>query len=284
MFEEVPTAELWAPHPQNDSLTYEHVLAEAGEKVVNTLVTLECDRRRAALGARYYAALLFTLTHKRYPAAEARALWMRILTHRDLLTTMLGRNPGIAVTALDFLSNVEHDFTRPTIIDELKLTRLINSATTDSLTGLYDRATLRVSLERAFETDAQPIGAIMIDIDHFKNFNDTHGHLAGDRVLIRVSEIVRQSVRDTDIAARYGGEELCVVLPGRSLAEAVSAAERLRATIEHELRAEGVTASFGVACYPEHADHPLALLGAADAALYVSKNNGRNRVSVRGWP
>jgi diguanylate cyclase (GGDEF)-like protein len=97
---------------------------------------------------------------------------------------------------------------------------------------------------------------------------------------MRVSAIVRQSVRDTDLPARYGGEELCVVLPGRSLEEATHVAERLRARIEQELGADGVTASLGVASFPEHAHDALSLLEAADRALYASKRSGRNRVTV----
>jgi diguanylate cyclase (GGDEF)-like protein len=279
LFEETPTAEHWILTTKS-VLGYEHVLAEAGEKPLDEGMRSACVRLRADRGPDYYSQLLFALTHKHYAAKNAQEVWGRILDHRDRLTTQLGRNPGIAVAALDYLLNVEGGFARPTLIDELKLARLVDSATRDALTGLYDRASLGVALQRSFGEGTAPISAIMIDLDYFKRFNDSHGHLAGDRVLMRVSAIVRQSVRDTDLPARYGGEELCVVLPGRSLEEATHVAERLRARIEQELGADGVTASLGVASFPEHAHDALSLLEAADRALYASKRSGRNRVTV----
>jgi diguanylate cyclase (GGDEF)-like protein len=282
VFKETETSQHWVLTAQGGQLSYEHVLAEAGETPEDVQARSGCRRLRADHGARYYSELLFALTHRRYQPDEAKELWTRILRHRDQLTVQLGRNPGIAVAALDHLSNVEGRLARPTLIEELKLARLVESATRDALTGLYDREALRLSLERACGVDGQPVSVIMIDLDHFKSFNDKYGHLAGDRALVRVSEILRQSVRDSDIPARYGGEELCVVLPGRSLEETIVVAERLRLRIEQELSSEGVTASFGVASFPEDAQDPVALLGAADAALYASKRTGRNRVSVHG--
>jgi diguanylate cyclase (GGDEF)-like protein len=280
LFEDTPTAEHWILTTKASVLGYEHVLAEAGEMPLDEGMKSACLRLRAHHGPDYYSDLLFALTHKHYAASDAQVVWNRFLGHRDRLASQLGRNPGIAVAALDYLLNVEGGFARPTLIDELKLARLVDSATRDALTGLYDRASLALSLQRAFGEGTAPISVIMLDLDHFKRFNDHHGHLAGDRALVRVSTIVRQSVRETDLPARYGGEELCVVLPGRSLEETLNVAERLRARIEQELGPEGVTASLGIASFPEHAHDPLGLVAAADRALYVSKRSGRNRVSV----
>lgn len=278
MFDEPETSEHWVLTPAHPGLSYEHVLAEAGEQPLDGAFT-SVTQVRADHGAEYFSDLLFALTHKRYAATQAERMWQSIVAHRDRMTAKLGRNPGVAVAALDYLSNVEGCFKRPTLIDELKLARLVDSATRDDLTGLFDRATLRVALERACQGEAQPVSVIMIDLDDFKHFNDSHGHLAGDRVLARAAEIVRQSLRDTDIPARYGGEEFCVVLPGRSLHEAATVAERLRARIEHELGPQGVTASFGVASRSD-ADAPLTLLRAADDALYMSKRAGKNRITI----
>lgn len=280
MFDELPTSEQWMVPAPRAELTYEHVLAEAGEGPQDGGFALTCRRLRERHGAAYYSDLLFALTHRRYAAHHAQEAWRHILAHRDRLVAQLGRNPGIAVAALDYLANVEASLVRPTLIDEPKLLRLVDRATHDALTGLFDRTTLRTSLERAFGESSEPVSVIMLDLDRFKHFNDTRGHLAGDRVLVAVSAILLQSVRGSDLAARYGGEELCVVLPGRTLIEASAVAERLRVRIEEELIAEGVTASFGVAVSPQHASEPQALLHAADQALYVSKAAGRNRVTV----
>jgi diguanylate cyclase (GGDEF)-like protein len=280
VFEETPTVEHWMLSARGGVLSYEHVLAEAGEAALDEAGQAACRRLRGERGRSYYSDLLFALTHKHYAPSEAQAVWSTLLRYRDQLAAQLGRNPGIAVAALDYLLNVERNLTRPTLIDEPKLTRLMDSATRDALTGLFDRASLAVALQRAFTERAASIGVIMIDLDHFKDFNDRHGHLAGDRALARVSAIVRQSVRDSDLPARYGGEELCVVLPGRALEDVLNVAERLRARIELELAGEGVTASMGVACFPEHAQNAQGLLETADHALYASKRAGRNRVSV----
>jgi diguanylate cyclase (GGDEF)-like protein len=280
VFEELPTGEQWLLPANAEELSYRHVLSEAGEVHCDAQVSAACVRQRERRGPTYYSDLLFVLIQRRYPTVEAGEVWRRLLQHRDDLAVRLGRNPGIAVAALDYLANIEASLARPILIDESRLLRLVDRATHDGLTGLFDRATLRSSLNRALAGPSEHVSVIMLDLDQFKRFNDTHGHLSGDRVLCSVAAIVQQSVRDTDLPARYGGEELCVVLPGRSLEEASLVAERLRARIETELATEGITASFGVAAYPQHADSPLALMDAADRALYASKRNGRNRVTV----
>jgi diguanylate cyclase (GGDEF)-like protein len=131
-----------------------------------------------------------------------------------------------------------------------------------------------------------PVAAILADIDHFKRFNDTWGHEAGDLVLKRVADVIRENVRGSDIGCRYGGEELAVILPETTLEVAVERAERIRRDIA-AVRLEyggtlldAVTSSFGVAVYPQHAGDAEALLRAADEALYEAKKAGRNRVVV----
>jgi diguanylate cyclase (GGDEF)-like protein len=125
----------------------------------------------------------------------------------------------------------------------------------------------------------------MLDIDKFKSVNDTYGHQQGDRVLVEVARVMRRLSRDVDLPARYGGEEMAVVLPQTDLAGAEQGAERMRAAIEgmqiNRLDGGGllpITASFGVASFPAEATDKTALIAAADAALYRAKRGGRNRV------
>ena len=160
-------------------------------------------------------------------------------------------------------------------------------AITDPLTGLYNRRYLWDMLGRELLKAGRarkPVTAILMDIDHFKRFNDTWGHEAGDLVLKRVSDVIREHVRGSDIACRYGGEELTVILPEATLEIGVERAETIRrdiAALRLELGGQAlgnVTTSFGVAVYPEHAGDAEALLRAADAALYEAKRTGRNRV------
>jgi diguanylate cyclase (GGDEF)-like protein len=164
--------------------------------------------------------------------------------------------------------------------------QLRNQALRDGLTGLYNRRFLEEMQDRLTqeaERRETPMSAIMIDLDHFKRLNDQYGHGAGDAVLREVARIVMASLRVTDIACRYGGEELLVLLPDCPLDNAIQAAERLRLQIEsltNVANGQSVTASFGVACTPETTAHPGELVTVADAALYQAKRLGRNRVEV----
>jgi diguanylate cyclase (GGDEF)-like protein len=129
---------------------------------------------------------------------------------------------------------------------------------------------------------------VMMDIDHFKSLNDTHGHVAGDLALRAVGELVRRACRVSDVAVRYGGEELLVVLPSTDCPAGCVVAERIRdhiaqTTFRFDHREVTVTASFGVATFTDSVfvtDAPTELLKAADAALYRAKAAGRNRVCV----
>jgi diguanylate cyclase (GGDEF)-like protein len=160
-------------------------------------------------------------------------------------------------------------------------------ATTDELTGLHNRRSLLHRLK--FETARAkrfraPLSAVMIDLDHFKQINDEHGHAVGDQVLANVGRLLRESVRVIDIPGRYGGEELCVILPNTPIEGACKFAETLRAKLEAQLHYAGprllpVTASIGVGSFDhmEIADAE-SLLRQADAALYRAKHAGRNRI------
>lgn len=167
--------------------------------------------------------------------------------------------------------------------------RLRAEASVDPLTQLFNRRHLDTVMRRECG-EAERTGAefslILLDLDHFKQLNDTFGHAAGDLALQRVAACMRNGLRSYDSAFRYGGEELLVVVPGAGLTIAERIAEDLRANIaalriEHEGRVlSAITASFGVATYPTHGTATSALLEAADAALYAAKEAGRNRVST----
>ncbi|HEV3001773.1 MAG TPA: sensor domain-containing diguanylate cyclase [Solirubrobacteraceae bacterium] len=161
--------------------------------------------------------------------------------------------------------------------------RLKRSATTDGLTGVANRRAFDETLAREFARASRadgPLSLVLLDIDRFKLLNDTHGHLAGDDVLRAVARCLRDEVRLGDSVARYGGEEFAIVLPGMDASGAEAAAERLRLRVAALRPGVAVTVSAGVASYPVHATEPVALVRAADGALYASKRDGRDRVTV----
>jgi len=160
---------------------------------------------------------------------------------------------------------------------------LAQAAVTDGLTGLKNHRAFQESLHSAAqmaERLQQPLSLIMFDIDHFKQFNDTFGHPAGDELLRQVAQVLRESARAYDVAARYGGEEFALLLPNTTLEQAVQVAERLRQQIRAiENPHAPVSASFGVATY-RHGTPPATLVYEADAALYRAKRRGRDQVCV----
>jgi diguanylate cyclase (GGDEF)-like protein len=133
---------------------------------------------------------------------------------------------------------------------------------------------------------AQSLGILMIDLDHFKNFNDTYGHDAGDAVLREIGVSLTKGIRAEDFVCRFGGEEFVVILPTADLSASRTRAERLRTrtkelTILHQGKSMGMlTISVGVATFPEHGTSPKELMAAADAALYEAKRGGRDQVVV----
>ena len=166
---------------------------------------------------------------------------------------------------------------------------LIDMSTTDIMTRLklkhFFYTSLSEKIEAAYRTGAK-LSVIMLDIDFFKNFNDTYGHECGDIVLQRTAEVIQSNTRANDLAARYGGEEFVVMLCGAALDEAEKIAERIRLSVErmdidYEGQHLGITISAGVAQYSPRVD-TLArdLVERADMALYASKNSGRNRVTA----
>ena len=124
---------------------------------------------------------------------------------------------------------------------------------------------------------------LMIDIDYFKKYNDSYGHMAGDDLLVKVASVFKDSLRSMDFAARYGGEEFLIMLPEHGADKAMEVAERIRANIASATSGDkdgrvAVTVSIGIAAYPDNGATPAALIASADAALYQGKERGRNTV------
>ncbi|MET0106644.1 MAG: diguanylate cyclase [Sedimenticola sp.] len=168
--------------------------------------------------------------------------------------------------------------------NQLLQRKLVHLATIDPLTGLFNRRAFTERLQeqiRIAQRYDTPCSLIMFDLDHFKHINDTHGHDVGDQVLEKVASLVKQQLRESDYAARWGGEEFVVLCPNTSMQEAALLGERLRETIaDNPIEPTGtITASFGVAV-SSTGDTPQRLLARADEQLYRAKREGRNCVRI----
>ena len=167
-----------------------------------------------------------------------------------------------------------------------------SAADVDPLTGIFNKRVLNYRLGRMLmeaEKSGGQVAIFLFDIDHFKNYNDVNGHVAGDHLLRLLSHLVADNIRADDVFGRFGGEEFLVILPDRSLEEAGRLADMLRQEIEGYQFPYGewqplgrLTVSGGVAAFPDHAQNAADLLRAADAALYEAKKAGRNQVRSAG--
>lgn len=207
---------------------------------------------------------------------------------RDLLTQMFEYQPRLAVTLLKVLGNRFRSNT-DILLNSLELQEEYrNKAEQDGLTGLWNRNWMNEVFPRQLELSeriGQKVSAVMIDADHFKQVNDTYGHQVGDQALIFLARHIGSNLRETDLLVRFGGEEMLALMPGTGIERAQVVAERLRTIIAstpleiESAQPIALSVSIGLSEWRvgESVDN---LIGRADKALYESKKNGRNRVSV----
>ncbi|VAV84023.1 hypothetical protein MNBD_DELTA01-481 [hydrothermal vent metagenome] len=204
------------------------------------------------------------------------------------------KNRGFTAKEIEFCQIVAnasyHAFKNAKLFEQVSDEKedLRHLAITDQLTALFNHSFFYIRLEEEFERAVRydsPLSLILMDIDDFKRINDTYGHRIGDMVLRETSAVIRNSVRKIDVVARYGGEEIAVLLPQTSLSGALGEAERIRLNIENTKYQEDfdevITVSLGVATYSfEHTKRPEDLVNLADKALYEAKDAGKNCVKV----
>lgn len=232
-----------------------------------------------------FSELLYRLTHEIYTEEKATVLWEGILGHKAFLKERQDRDVGMLVASLDYLTNISGDILNPKIIDDLQLEAVANIATRDSLTNLYQRSVFDFFLDRMVlehRRQHRALSLFLIDIDDFKKVNDLHGHQVGDEVLRRMGNAILDSLRKTDLPARYGGEEIAVILPATPLIQATEKANTLCEDLSRCFKEAGppITVSIGVACIAESDLMTTAheLIHRADIALYKAKCDGKNRV------
>lgn len=206
--------------------------------------------------------------------AEGQPIGAMVLEHSDRSSKIERR---VLTTLGQFSTHAALALRNSWLLQEIQ-----KMAATDGLTGIANRRTFEKILEREMsraKRNGDQVTLVMLDIDHFKKLNDTHGHQTGDQVLRSAAAALAHTCRAFDTPARYGGEEFAVILPSCSPRESLVAGDRLRTSIAAADLPVDVTASAGVATFPMHASDPQGLIKAADEALYESKRSGRNRVT-----
>jgi diguanylate cyclase (GGDEF)-like protein len=236
----------------------------------------------------YYRDLIFALIQIRLPEDEAKRDWREVLKHKYLMSEKLGRNVGIHVSTLDYYTNVKKRIINPKIIDANDYVDTASRAITDDLTKAYNRHFFEDEFKKLFlqaRTMGKTFALIMLDLDHFKIYNDINGHIQGDIALIETVRILHAVCSQDDTVCRYGGEEFAMLLPSQSLNLAIKTAENIRQAVfdyrfvnEQALPNGRLSASLGVTSYREDVDSPQNMVEEADVALYRAKNSGRNRI------
>ncbi len=244
-------------------------------------------KQEELFGEALYADILHHLTRIEFNSAEARDHWLSILDRRVGLCDTLDRDVALRTAVLDhFLSHVPM-FDDPVLVESRILARTEQLSLMDELTGLYNRRYFNAVLDKELERSRRnrmPCSLLMTDIDHFKAFNDSFGHQAGDVVLRQVARVLVEQSRIVDHVTRFGGEEFALILPGSGRDDARLVAERLRRAVEEHLFMDAgrplgrLTMSIGTATHPLDAGSARSLVSKADQALYWAKNKGRNRV------
>lgn len=278
--------------------------------MLNTLggAIQSCENKSEVLRAMvYYMPMLFANTRGAIGLRESAQSAIEGVTEWGgqvyfcIPLTMQNENMGVlhlAANAPEHLSERKQQLALNVAAQlELTLSNLLlreslrEQSIRDPLTNLYNRRYLQQALEREIQRAARAhshVGLIMLDLDHFKAFNDSFGHDAGDSVLCRLALALLAEVRQEDIVCRYGGEEFALIMPSTSPETLQARAEELRRTLKHiEIFHQGVllpkiTVSLGLACYPQHGLTDKDLLRAADGALYRAKERGRDKVVAAG--
>jgi len=258
------------------------------DDVQDDRLELELRSLRNETGAEVYGELIFMLCHLRFDEGEAESHWGRIVSHRDDLRRQSEAAVDLRVAVVSYFVHVNKSYRNPKVLELHLFEQTRASAYRDELTGLYNYRYFNEHLDRELrrcERNGTPLSLLLVDVDDFKDYNDVHGHPAGNTLLVELARLFVGTVRETDSVSRYGGEEFAIVLPDTYKIDAKEIAERVRRVIEaaNVPRPEGrgrdsTSISLGLATYPADARDPSGLVQCADKALYRAKADGKNRV------
>jgi len=240
-----------------EGMTFEITTPEAREKVTDGTIQL--------FGAENFVVVPLLSKNKTVGVIFADNIFTKEPITKDdtRILMMFANHAGLAI------ENAQ-------LYEELRI-----ASNTDALTGTWDHGYFQDRLTQMLAERAsskEPLSLLMLDIDNFKYYNDTYGHLTGDKVLRELARAMKKSARADDYVCRYGGEEFAIILPGFKKEEAYNAAERLRAAVEKS--ANRLTISLGIAAFPQDAKSKNELIAKADSALYEAKRSGKNKTCL----
>lgn len=243
-------------------------------------------------GSRVYRDFFSLVTGKNLGSQQSVIIWQEMLQHRAVFIAPEYHHVGLRPAMLDYLYRVVGEIENPRLIDAAFIENIMKTSVSDGLTGLYNHSFFKAHLEKMIvqgrRRQDSAFSLILLDLDHFKQYNDTCGHLCGDEAIKTTAKIIRDSIREENIACRYGGEEFAILLPDTDLGMAYNIAERIRERIEKEpfprqewLASRNLTISGGIAQYPLHGVDVSAIIDYADVELYKAKAV-RNRIASLG--
>ncbi|MEW6520711.1 MAG: diguanylate cyclase [Thermodesulfobacteriota bacterium] len=253
------------------------------EKLISVL-----DELVVEFGQQAFPVIFHVLTHLDLSQQEAEGFWQEICQHRLEMSNQLGHNVNLRTAICDYFCSIHKSLENPKVVEIHIFENTINTAKYDRLTGLYNRAYFDESMIREVARAKRyntELSVLFLDIDNFKAVNDRHGHLAGDSVLKDMSQAIMGEIRAEDIASRYGGEEIVIILPETGKATGLILAERIRELIANlSLQYEGknipLTISGGLANFPIDSCDAMELVRFADMALLKAKALGKNNIQA----
>ncbi|MEE8268694.1 MAG: diguanylate cyclase [Nitrospinaceae bacterium] len=237
-------------------------------------------------GKKIYPVLLNIFSQLDFKDDEARSIWKDLVQHRQQMADSMGRPVNLTTAICDYMLTVRKELIHPKVVELNLFEETSHYCKCDRLTGLYNRSYFKEALKseasrcKRYQTE---FSLVFFDLDHFKRINDSLGHQAGDMVLKSVAKLIQLEKRAEDIAFRFGGEEIILILPGTPKYNALILAERIRHKIQYmNLSFEGekveVTVAGGIATFPLDTDIETEMVECADRALYRAKDQGRNQI------
>lgn len=238
-------------------------------------------------GSDAYAVLFNVLTNLDLEPKEAESSWKEVVQHWENLCATLGRKVNVRTALCDYFCSINKVLHNPKVIEIHLFERTDRRSKYDNLTNLFNRHYFEEVLDREYARASRheaPLSVILLDLDNFKTINDQYGHPAGDAVLKHIAAVIIEAKRTEDIACRYGGEEIILILPETDKLNALVLGERIRRMVEenvirykeHNFK---ITLSGGIAAFPQDAITPDFLVKRSDHALYHAKASGKNMIS-----